>query len=272
MRNNSNVPVPKLSVLLAVNKIDAYLQLAINSILAQTYRDFEFLIICNGSKRYEIEEFINNNYSDTRIAVKCLSLEGLTFALNYGIEIAKGAYIARHDGDDVSFQTRFEKQLFFLESNPEYGVVGCIVQMIDENGSILPDKFLFRESHESITNLLPIYNSLCHPALMFRRDALIKVNGYLYGYFSEDHDLFIRLAHNTIYKFKNLPEILFQYRRHNNQLTAQNLTKVFSEVSAIHFINIFQRKRYKSLLGIIWVLPQVILFKRFIRRCLRKYK
>lgn len=153
-----------------------------------------------------------------------VSLEGLgRIHARLGSQLGAGGaytkYVALMDGDDISSPDRFERQLDFLEKNPEYIAVGCRVTLINEYGSELAQKFKFYEHNATIRKALKYRMPLCHPALMFRTDSLFSVNGYMYGNTAEDHELFLRLARNNGYLFKNLPEKLFLYRRYNNQLT-----------------------------------------------------
>lgn len=269
MVSNSNYKSPLVCVLMAVNKVDGYLIDSINSILKQSFTDFEFLIICNGGQSTEIKNFIESNFSDDRIVLCDLVLQGLAFSLNFGINFTNAKYIARQDSDDISLPCRLESQVNFLENNPEYGVVGCRVNLINADGLSLPDKFPFVEADVTIRKILPIHNPLCHPALIFRRDILLKMKGFTYGYFSEDHDLFLRMIRDSNTKFYNLPDVLFCYRRHGAQLTGQNTLQLFSEVSPIYFIHFLKSGNLLSMLGVLWVCPPMIILKRSIRYAIR---
>lgn len=265
----TKVCAQKLSVLMAVNSIDRFLGLSISSVLNQTFSDFIFVILCNGPNRYEIKKYIESEFKDDRIVIILLELEGLAFALNYGLNFVNSIYVARQDADDISLPTRFAKQIEFLDANADCAIVGSKVDLIDENGRVLKDKFLYVGDNYSIKKILVFYNPLCHPALIFRREVILSEKGYLYGYFSEDHDLFLRISVSDKYKFFNLNEILFQYRRHANQLTTNINKKIFAEISAIHLINIISRGKISSIMGIFWVIPYVVKLKRFIRKFIR---
>lgn len=269
MTDNNSYKSPLVCVLMAVNKVDGYLIDSINSILKQSFSDFEFLIICNGDQSAEIRKFIESNFSDDRIVLHDLVLQGLAFSLNFEINCTRAKYIARQDSDDISMPCRLERQVNFLENNPEYGIVGCRVSLINADGFILPDKFPFIEADIAIRKILPMHNPLCHPALIFRRDILLEMKGFIYGYFSEDHDLFLRMIRESNSKFYNLPDILFSYRRHGAQLTGQNTIRLFSEVSSIHFIHFLKSGNLLSLLGVLWVCPPMIILKRSIRYAMR---
>lgn len=262
---------PKISVLLAVNRLDDFLAESINSVLKQTYANFELFILCNGPNRKFIEDHINNNFTDKRIKVFKIELEGIAFARNFGIHQSKAKFIAIQDADDISMPDRFKKQVEFLELNDDYSLVGSKVLHIDSNGKFLRNKFLFIQSDTNIKKLLPIHNTLLGSSLMLRRCKLVEAKGYVFGYFSEDHDLYLRLAKIPKSKFHNLDTVLCHYRRHNNQMTGGISFKIFSEISAVHLINIFSRRSLLSLLGIIWVFPPVIFIKRFIKKLINYF-
>ncbi|OAT23449.1 glycosyltransferase [Buttiauxella gaviniae ATCC 51604] len=257
---------PFISVVLPCNRIDPYFTDAVNSILTQSFDDFELIIIMNGMTDYDIKDIIPFLESDKRIKLLITNIKGLVFSLNLGISFARGKYIARMDADDISHRDRFIKQIEFLENNSEYDVIGCRIQLIDEHGENLEKKFPFYETSQEITNILPIRNVLCHPALMFRKSSLLDVGGYKFGFMSEDHELFLRMIHKGM-KFANLDDNLFYYRRHDGQITSfDNAWKNFYEISSFLFMCSFRDKQFKCLLGIIVVFPPLRKIINFIRR------
>lgn len=248
--------MPTLSVLMPCSRIDSFIDDAITSILKQTYTDFELIIIANGLGS-ENEQLKKLEKSDSRIKVLSTDIKGLVFALNLGLSEASGKYIARMDSDDISLPTRFQRQLEWIEKNIDYDIVGCRVNLIDEGGELLDKKFPFYESNAEIIKILPVRNVLCHPALIFRKESLIRVGGYKYGFMSEDHELFLRMMYCGM-KFHNINEVLFLYRRHNNQITAMDKAwKNFIEISAFLLMFAFRDKKYKCLLGVIATFPPV---------------
>ena len=106
-----------------------------------------------------------------------------------------------------------------MERNPSYAVVGCRVELINEFGNVIKHEFKFYERDAEIKQALKYRMPLCHPALMFRTDVMFENRGYMYGNNAEDHELYLRIARNKGHLMGNLPENLFSYRRHNNQLT-----------------------------------------------------
>ena len=220
MTANQNI---ELSVLFPVHDlIEAYLDDSISSLLLQSYQEFELIFLVSHHIHSDFCSYIEKfNFTESIIVrILDIKLKGLAFALNYGLEISKGVFIARMDSDDISSPLRFEKQIGILKALPEISIVGCMVDLIDANGSpITNKKFSFFKTDAGIRNALPIRNPLCHPALIFRKDALFSVGAYQYGGYSEDHALFIKLARNKCFKFFNIPEVLFKYRRHETQST-----------------------------------------------------
>ncbi len=133
---------PKVSVIMSVYNGDKYLREAIESILNQTFTDFEFIIVNDGSTDNSLE--IIESYDDERIkTINNKKNIGLTKSLNKALKFAKGKYIARQDADDVSLPNRFEKQVEYLDSHPEVALVGTSVYLIDENGKIIGKRIAF---------------------------------------------------------------------------------------------------------------------------------
>lgn len=200
---------PMVTVLMPVYNGEKFLKEAIESILNQTFTDFEFLIINDGSTDNSVK--IIQSFNDTRIRLinndKNLKLIA---SLNKGISLAKGKYIARMDCDDISMPHRFEKEVDFLEKNLDYGLVGTWFSVIDGTG-----KEQYNVNHPSSNDLIKLFLSincpLAHGSLMGRTE-LFKSN--LYGsdeYYSiEDYELWTRIAKVT--KIHNIPEYLFKYR------------------------------------------------------------
>jgi len=262
-----------ISVIMALGEVDKFTVPAVNSILNQSYLNLELIIIINGPKSDFYKNDLDFYFNDKRIHIYALSIRGLTNALNFGISVAKGEYVARMDGDDISCSDRLMLQADFLNKNTNIGVVGCRVKLIDELDNILPDNFFYFENNLSIKKILPIYNPMCHPAVMFRMKCLEDLGAYKYGFMSEDHELFIRIAYQSKWELHNLNNVLFYYRRHNNQVTSKNSSfKNFREISAFLFLHFMQTFNLRFLLGILYILPPVIWFKKYIRKLIRRIK
>ncbi len=214
-----NQTIPKITVLMSVFNGAAFLRESIQSILDQTYSDFEFLIIDDGSRDHSLE--IIQSLKDPRI--KLLPNEknmGLIYSLNRGLTEAKGLYIARHDGDDISLPTRLEKEFQFLETHPKVGVVGSYFIAINEAGDFLQN---FRPpiNNESIQQKLLIKNCFAHGTVMFRKNCIEKVGGYRPELkHCEDYDLWLRISEH--YELANIPEYLYTWRLNIGAVSVEN--------------------------------------------------
>ncbi len=213
--------MPKVSVIMPVYNGEQYLREAIDSILAQTFTDFEFLIIndcsCDSTKE------IIQSYPDSRIVyLENESNLGVAKSLNRGLALAKGDYIARMDADDISLPKRLEKQVAYMEKHPEIDVLATQVQNFGEKNSHVPTGL----SHHTLKVTLLFNTCLCHPTVMFRNSAFTEGELYYNEQFSklEDYALWAKLCQS--HQFGCCNEILFQYRIHKNQVT-QNYDDAF---------------------------------------------
>ena len=210
---------PIVTVLMPVYNAEKYLAEAINSILNQTFTNYELLIINDGST--DKSEEIILKYSDKRIRyIKNDKNIRLVATLNKGIELAKGKYIARMDADDISFPTRLEKQITLLENNEDIGVCGSFLYVFGENiRNYIAKKPL---TDIGIKSALLVQNPLGHPNVTIRKSILIK-HHIRYDerfYRMEDWGLWITLMNKC--KYANIPEILLQYRYVNTSESRQN--------------------------------------------------
>ncbi len=202
-----------------------YIREAIESILSQTYTDFQFLIIAAAATDQTIS--IINSYHDPRInLIEKPKNTGYTKSLNLGLKKAKGKYIARMDSDDISLPERFEKQISFFEANPEYILCGTSYSIMDQD-----KKILLPETNEKIRLNLLHSNCIAHPSIMLKRKILEK---YSLQYNpemepSEDYDLWVRLLSKG--KLHNLQEVLLKYRMHNSSVSRKRIKE--QEISAI---------------------------------------
>jgi len=205
----------KASVILPIYNGEAYLKQAIDSVLNQTFKDFELLLLNDGST--DSSEEIIDVYlkKDKRCKKFSWQNQGLIKTLNTGIEKAQGEIIFRMDADDICHPERFEKQFQYLESHPDCVALGSRVLLIDEDG--MPIKvFSVPIDHEEIDreNFRGGGAAIVHPSVVMRKDALINTGGYRDKYIhAEDIDLFLRLAEQGT--IKNLSDILLEYRQHS---------------------------------------------------------
>ncbi|MCH5277026.1 MAG: glycosyltransferase [Desulfovibrionaceae bacterium] len=201
--------MPFVSILMPVYNTPAhYLREAIDSMLAQTFTNFEFLILNDASTDPQVEEVVNS-YSDPRIiyAVNEHNL-GIAGTRNRLLDMARGNYLALMDHDDISLPQRLEKQVSFLEAHPETGVLNTQFQFIgrEKRSNIPLDDISIKMA------LMMHCGDMCHPSCMLRRSVLVE-HGIRYEEMfspSEDHALFCRLLPHT--RFAALPDILFRYR------------------------------------------------------------
>jgi glycosyltransferase involved in cell wall biosynthesis len=203
------VNTPAISVVMSVYNGQKYLRESIESILEQTCRNFEFIIINDGSVDSSREIVLS--YDDHRIRlIDNKENIGLTRSLNKAIGLSRCEYIARQDADDISLASRLEKQLTFMEDHPQVAVVGCFGRLFNADG-IVGVAGNLKLSGERIKRCLVKKNPLMHGSVMMRKSLLAKV-GYYREFFrySQDYDLWLRLSEH--FEFAILPEFLYQYR------------------------------------------------------------
>lgn len=205
---------PLVSVLMPAYNARRYVGEAIESVLAQTWRDFEFVIIDDGSTDDTPEILKRYAAGDGRIRVLPRSNAGVGAALNAGLAEARGEFVARMDSDDVCVPERFARQVEFLRQEPECVLVGSRVLLIDPDGAPLFEMEDIPTQHEAIDEMLLQGRwSIVHPAVMMRRDVVRRLGGYDNDLVPvEDHDLFLRLAEAG--RLANLPDVLLRYRKH----------------------------------------------------------
>lgn len=237
--------MPKISVLMPVYKAnEEYLREAIESILNQTFNDFEFLIIddCPDDTR----EAIVKSYSDKRIRYSKNDKNlGITHTRNKLIDMARGEYLAVMDHDDISLPTRFEKQVKYLDEHQDVGVVSSNIKFLIKN-QISKHPI---DSH-NIKVALMQECIMHHPASMIRKSVLINNNIRYEERFSpsEDYALWCRLIPFT--NFHNIPEVLFYYRDHAENTTHKQKSKMRKTALSIRsFVQVAHPVLYKEFLS-----------------------
>ncbi len=215
--NKSRDSHEKVSVVLPVYNGEKHLAPAIESILSQTYENFEIIIIDDGSIDRSREIILG--FSDPRIRYVKQDHRGLVAALNRGIELATGRFIARMDADDISLSSRIEEQVAFLREHPEIAVVSCFVERFYDN-KILPPWEADRKavSSQELRKTLPWENCYAHPAAMFRVEIL-KEYRYDETQTLEDWDLWLRLIADG-HRLGKIPKVLYRYRIHETSITS----------------------------------------------------
>lgn len=199
---------PKVTVLMPVYNGEKYVKEAMDSILNQTFSDFEFLVIDDGSTDQTFD--IVDSYKDERIrTVRWSQNMGLVHSLNCGIEMARGEYIARMDCDDISMPDRLKKQVVFMDRHAEVGICGTWVRFFPKEHSFvwkLPIK------HERIVSRLLFDAAIAHPSVIIRKEVLLRHNLRYKSEFkhAEDYDLWVRAGQCT--RLANIPRIMLCYR------------------------------------------------------------
>lgn len=198
---------PTISVVMSCYNASKYLREAIDSILSQTYSDFEFIIWNDGSTD-DTEEIILS-YTDPRIKYFYHSNTGLGQALCLACREARGKYIARMDADDISLPHRLATEFAFLETHPDFVLVSSAVNYIDDEGAYLGRSFPYTWDR-IIKSVIFTNTFIVHPAVMFRRESYFASEGYMNVYGAEDRVLWGRMC--TYGKYTNLPVPLLNYR------------------------------------------------------------
>jgi len=209
---------PAISVLMPVYNAERYVAEAVESILNQTFINFEFIIINDGSTDRSLEILQRYARQDSRIRLINRENQGLVKTLNEGVDLAMAPYIARMDADDISYPDRLFKQVNFLNEHPGYVVLGSRTQLIDEDGDPL-SLFSLNTTHKEIdrAHLQGRGGAIAHPAAMFRKNKFNSVGRYRSEFIhSEDLDLWLRMA--EVGELGNLPDLLLDYRQHSNSV------------------------------------------------------
>lgn len=251
--------LPPVSWLLCTHVANAQLRQAVQSCLDQTFTDFELLLIINGSAAAELATVVQAWFgADQRVRIYTTEVRHLIFSLSLGLHHARADLVARMDSDDVSTPDRLARQVAFMREHPEVAVLGSAYQVIDANGS--PQKTIkFQVTDTAVRRALLWGNPLCHPSVMFRRQVVLNVGGYLGGLHAEDYDLWLRLAADSSIKFANLEAVCLGYRSVGAG-TARGARSGYASMASAqyrHFVNGF---------GIRWLLAALVSsLKAFVR-------
>ena len=230
--------MPKISVIMPAYNAEKYIKEAIDSILAQTFSDFEFIILDDGSTDGTAE--IVRSYSDKRIRfVQNEHNLGIANTLNRGLDLAQGEYIARMDADDISLPERFEKQVSFMDKHPKTAVCATAIQCFGARN----EQRIFSESASDLNIDLLFGCCFAHPSVMMRASDI--GNGYDPAFDKmEDYELWCRVAKN--HDLASLPEILLKYRIHPGQVTQASSPIIHEQLhwspSSDHYSQIHREK------------------------------
>lgn len=257
----------KISVILPVHNEHEYLFSALDSVLNQKFDEYELIVIVNGGN----EKLFNTirSYSN-RIVVLKTDIKYLPFALNMGISASKSDLIVRMDSDDVCEENRLAEIWSFMNENLDIHVVSSYMTEINESGVALSILNKFPIDNKSIRFFLPFRCVVPHPTIAFRKSQIEMVGGYMFGHFSEDYDLWLRLRRNKLVKFATIPKSLVNYRVHNQQVTnSANAWSIFSYDVSLKVREFLFTGDFIFFVGLIFTIFDGI-YKRT-RLCLRKY-
>ena len=205
---------PIVTVLMPVYNGETFLKEAIDSVLNQTFTDFEFLIINDGST--DKSEEIILGYNDSRIRyIKNDENLKLIKTLNKGINLANAEFLVRMDADDISLSNRIERQVYFMQNNADVVVAGSWFQSIGDNSDIIK----YPSLHNSIVTEFLYKCSICHPSTIWRLENLSDLTFNRDFNHAEDYEFWIQCMNKG--KLANIPEVLLNYRTHNMNVSSQ---------------------------------------------------
>lgn len=232
-----------ISVILPVYNAMPFLKEAIESLMQQTYQDFIVFAIDNGSCDGS-GEFLKSCQSDKLRYIR-LEKPGLVNALNTGLNLSRTSLIARMDADDIMHPKRFEKQVEYLRNHEEVGLVGTHGYYIGRNGRNRTKIYLPTNHKEIIRSMLLSNHAIIHPSILFRREILEKVGGYLEQFYPcEDYDFFLRCG--LVTKLANLNDRFYYLRVTEDSVISQNIVQ---SIKKYHTISDLYSKEYKYING-----------------------
>lgn len=232
---------PPLSVIMPMRDAAAHLRPAIESILGQTFKDFELIVVNDHSE--DDSESIVQSFGDPRIRLEPnKGPSGVAYAFNAGLENARGSYVARMDADDISLPHRLETQLAYLCRHPEVEIAGAGISLLDPSGRLYKDRSIRPSLPTHVRWSLLFYSCLAFPTLIARRETLLDLGGCDPQYSpSDDYDLWIRAVEAGI-TVTNVPDVLLNYRinptglSHSPQSKMSNITLSLSQTALNRFL------------------------------------
>jgi glycosyltransferase involved in cell wall biosynthesis len=210
----------KISVVMSVCNGERHLKESVESILSQTFADFEFIIINDGSTDGTRE--ILESYTDPRIVVVHQENMGLTRSLNRAMAMARGKYIARQDADDISMPERLETQFEYMERNPNIGLVGSYYLVVDEQGKSIDElaQNNLPTNHKDLIKYHFKTHYVGHGTFFFRRSIIDFTGGYDEDFrFTQDMDFLLRVSER--FEIANIPEVLYRWKMCRGNITAR---------------------------------------------------
>lgn len=257
---------PKISVIMGIYNCAPTLQEALDSLYVQTFQDFEIILCEDGSSdnTYQVAEENAQTHKNI-VLLKNETNKGLNYTLNRCLSVAKGEYIARMDGDDISLPTRFEKEYTFLETHPEYAIVSTPMKYFDENGVFRIGKV---SEPEPLLKEFVKGTPFCHAPCMIRKEAYMEVGGYSespYLLRVEDYHLWMKMYVHG-YRGYRLNEPLYMMRDDRNALIRRTFTNRRNEAYVKFLIC-----RNFNLSAIYYFFCIIPLFKIFIPSIMYKF-
>lgn len=266
MKNN---PLPLVSIVLPIrNDSPIFIESCFSSIKNQSYKNIEVIVIDDSDSEETINSIDKLKGDNFQIVREPNRKKGLPSALNRGIELASGDYIARMDADDIQHEKRIENQVTFFLSHPETDIIGCNTFIIDDKNNNLGIK-IFAEKNRTIIRKMSISNPLSHPTLMFRKRFFEIAGNYNTALKrAEDYDLWFRARKSKKIRFHNIQENLVYYRVSNIEKRDKlnwiiNLQLKLKYFKASYFIS--------SLMGIIMVILFIIIPDSIKKKIYNKY-
>lgn len=245
-----------ISVLMPVYNAEEFIEESIDSLLNQTYKNMEIIIIDDCSNDGTAQKI--KRYSDKRIRYyKNEKNMGIVYSLNLGMSLANGEFMARMDADDICFPNRFEEQLKYMRNNPNLVLISCWFEMFGKVNQIIK----YPKKHKEILTYCMIGNPMLHPGYFMNRHKIMESN-LKYDEnmkFAEDLDFVINVT--NIGEVANVPKILMKYRTHNTQTSSIHMKRQFE-------LGVIIRKKLVSKIGINWNDKEMELFQKI---CFEEY-
>lgn len=269
---------PIITVLMPVyNEEEKYLRKSIESILHQTFRFFDFLIIDDGSDNENCVNILKEYaVKDSRIRIirrgrpkNTIGNTGITGALNLGLKEARGKYLARIDSDDFSDKKRLEIQYKFLENNPDFVLCGTWCRIVDSDDNVIGEKKGYSD-YKKIKKKILSTNYFTHSTLFFRKSVILDLGGYNKKMIkAQDYDLLLKIAPR--YKIKNISQFLSYYRINSRSISFSN-NKLQEKYALIARLNALRFYKYPKIycLKIIRPLVFYLFVPFFIKKLLMK--
>jgi glycosyltransferase involved in cell wall biosynthesis len=240
--------VPAISIIMPLYRSQKFLKESIDSVIKQTFSDFEFLILVDDASEETVSILDEYRKSDNRINIFYNSNLGLINSLNMGFEKAKGKYVARMDSDDVCFPSRLEKQYVYMEAHPEIGILGTGYTTSVYHPINNPGLIKWRLIYD---------NCLTHSSIVIRSSIIKEIGNYRLGAkYAEDYDLWVRASHIT--NIANHQDVLMKYRFHDENVSSINLGDQEKMVQEIVHANFYKLLNYEVPLEKIMAIRQFV--------------